>query len=128
MSRRAVVVPLMLALAACASAPDPAGPNATLAPLPTTYAPGPVPLTPAAPPVTTRSAPTAAGWAVSIIGTPFALVFKTVVCGASLVLAAPAAGFLTLGVDPTGEGYQVLGDGIAQNCGPPYVVSPYSAS
>ena len=61
----------------------------------------------------------------SIIGTPFALAFKTVVCGATLVVAAPVAGMLALGSDAS-EGYQALGDGIAQNCGPPYVVSPYA--
>ena len=128
MSRRALVVTLMCALAACASAPDPARSNApvALAPMPYGTEPAPVAVTPV--PAPARTSPTAAGWAVSIIGTPFALVFKTVVCGASLVLAAPAAGFLTLGVDPSGEGYEVLGDGIAQNCGPPYVVSPYAAS
>jgi hypothetical protein len=65
---------------------------------------------------------------VSIVGTPFAIALKAVVCAASLAIAAPAAGVLTLGVDPSGEGLQALGDGIAQNCGPPYVVSPYAAS
>ena len=128
MSQRAWVVPLMVALAGCASAPDPARPTGAVVPAATLYGMPPVPLTATPAPVATRTSPTAAGWAVSIIGTPFALVFKTVVCGASLVLAAPAAGFLTLGVDPSGEGYEVLGDGIAQNCGPPYVVSPYAAS
>jgi hypothetical protein len=146
MSRRALVAPLVLALAACASAPEPVGPNRApgtaptsyaTAPAPVPYTLGPAPMTPAprlAPatpspaPVPTRTSPSAAGWAVSIIGTPFALAFKTVVCAASVAIAAPVAGFLTLGVDPSGEGYQVLGDGIAQNCGPPYVVSPYAGS
>jgi hypothetical protein len=110
MPRKILVVLLALALAACATSNGP--PAST---------PGG-----AAPP--SGPSASASGWAVSIIGTPFALAFKTVVCSASLVLAAPLAGFLTLGVDPSGEGYQVLGDGIAQNCGPPYVVSPYAAS
>ena len=110
MPRKILVVLLALALAACATSREPSasddGGGAT------------------------STGPTASpsGWAVAIIGTPFALGLKTVVCAATLVVAAPVAGFLTLGVDPSGEGYQVLGDGIAQNCGPPYVVSPSSAS
>jgi hypothetical protein len=111
MSRKSLVVPLALALAACATraAPPPAAD------------PGPVPLT-------AKPGPTPAGWAVSIVGTPFALVFKTAVCAASLVIAAPIAGLLVLDPDPYSEGHEILGDGIASNCGPPYVVSPYSAS
>ncbi len=35
--------------------------------------------------------PHAGQWAVAAIGTPFYLAFKTVVCGATLVVAAPAA-------------------------------------
>jgi hypothetical protein len=145
MSRKALVVPLALALAACASSPQPAGSNAASRPAPTSSGAGPAPLTSGAEtvpisygtgpasgnatsaPAATRPSATAAGWAVSIIGTPFALAFKTVVCGASLVVAAPIAGILALGADSS-EGYQALGDGIAQNCGPPYVVSPYAAS
>ena len=87
-------------------------------------------------PAAIRASPTAAGWAVSIIGTPFALAFKTVVCGASIVIAAPVAGFLALGADPSGEGYKALGDGIAQNAGrlmwsrltPPAELPPAAAS
>ena len=143
MSRKALVVPLALALAACASSPEPAGSNVGSGTAPTSSREHPTPLTSgaetipitygAAPaagnaasaPAATRASPTAAGWAVSIIGTPFALAFKTVVCGATIVVAAPIAGMLALGAD-SGEGYQALGDGIAQNCGPPYVVSPYA--
>jgi hypothetical protein len=110
MSRKILVVLLALALSACATSngPPPSTGGGDVKP----------------------SGPTASasGWAVAIIGTPFAVGLKTVVCAATLVVAAPAAGFLTLGVDPSGEGYRVLGDGIAQNCGPPYVVSPYAAS
>ena len=111
---------LSLALAACASSVPPPAPDAGPVPLTGPHA-GPVPLTP--PP-----GPTPAGWAVSIVGTPFALAFKTAVCAASLVIAAPIAGLLVLDPDPYSEGHEILGDGIANNCGPPYVVSPYSAS
>jgi hypothetical protein len=109
MPRKILVVLLALALAACATSngpPPSTGGGGKTARGPTT---------------------SAAGWAVAIIGTPFALAFKTVVCGASLVVAAPVAGMLTLGAD-AGEGYRVLGDGLATNCGPPYVVSPSAAS
>jgi hypothetical protein len=121
MPSKILILPLALALAACAtsSAPPPAagaGPVPLIAP-----GAGPVPLTqqPSASP---------AGWAVSIVGTPFALAFKTAVCAASLVIAAPIAGLLVLDPDPYSEGHEILGEGIASNCGPPYVVSPYSAS
>jgi hypothetical protein len=120
MRTKFLVLPLALALAACASSAPPPAPDAGPVPL-TAPGAGPVPLT--APP---RASP--AGWAVSIVGTPFALVFKTAVCAASLVIAAPIAGLLVLDPDPYGEGHEILGDGIASNCGPPYVVSPYSAS
>jgi hypothetical protein len=122
MSRNALVAPLMLALAACASTPDPGPAKLAAAPTP------PAQASPNSPPPASNSGPSAAGWAVSILGTPFALGMKTVACAATLVVAAPVAGFLTLGVDPSGEGYQVLGNGIAANCGPPYVVSPDAAS
>ena len=62
--------------------------------------------------------------AVAVIGTPFLLVFKTATCALTLAVAAPAAGILSLGVDPYGEGYDYLGSGVAHNCGGPYVLSP----
>jgi uncharacterized protein YceK len=110
MAQKILVVLLALALSACATTNGPSASNGGAA--------------------TKPSGPTASasGWALSILGTPFALVMKTLACGATLVVAAPAAGFLTLGVDPYGQGYQVLGDGIAANCGGSYVVSPYAAS
>jgi hypothetical protein len=108
MPRKFLVGLLALALAACATSH---GPSASADGV-----------------TSTSSGASASGWAVAIIGTPFALGFKTVVCAATLVVAAPVAGILTLGVDPSGEGYHVLGDGIAQNCGPPYVISPSTAS
>jgi hypothetical protein len=121
MRTKFLVLPLALALAACATgSARPPAPGAGPVPL-TAPGAGPVPLT--APP-----GPSPAGWAVSIVGTPFALVFKTAVCAASLVIAAPIAGLLVLDPDPYGEGHEILGAGIASNCGPPYVVSPYPAS
>jgi uncharacterized protein YceK len=111
MARKILVVLLALALSACATTNGPSASNNDGG-------------------ATRSSGPTASasGWALSILGTPFAFVMKTLACGATLVVAAPAAGFLTLGVDPYGQGYQVLGDGIAANCGGSYVVSPYAAS
>ena len=110
MSRTVLAVPLALALAACATgAPPPAADQA-------------------APPPVAKPGATPAGWAVAIVGTPFAFAFKTVVCAASLVIAAPIAGMLALHPDPYPEGLETLDDGIANNCGPPWVVSPYAAS
>lgn len=71
---------------------------------------------------------TAGEWAVSIVGTPFMFVFRTAVCGASVILAAPTAAFLSLGLDPYGEGMHTLGRGVATNCSPPYVLTPNSVS
>jgi hypothetical protein len=109
MSRKSLVLPLVMALAACATSPGPpaadGGPAAASA----------------------KSTASPAGWAVSIVGTPFALAFKSAVCAASLVIAAPIAGLLVLDPDPFSEGQRLLGDGIASNCGPPWVVSPYTA-
>jgi uncharacterized protein YceK len=110
MARKILVVLLALALSACATSN---GPSAS---------------TDGAGAESSAPSASASGWALSILGTPFALGMKTVACAATLVVAAPVAGFLTLGVDPLGQGYQVLGNGIAANCGPPYVVSPYAAS
>ena len=129
MSRKTLAVPLALALAACAGSPDPAVSETAPVPAAMVSGTGAAAVSPGAGPVPeSKASPSAAGWAVSIIGTPFALGFKAVVCTASVVIAAPVAGILALGLDPTGEGYQALGDGLAQNCGPPYVVSPYAAS
>jgi hypothetical protein len=110
MSRVLLAVPFALTLAACATTtPPPAADQGGTAPV-------------------AKSRATPAGWAVSVVGTPFALGLKTVVCTASLVIAAPIAGMLALYPDPYPEGLEILGDGIANNCGPPWVVSPYAAS
>jgi hypothetical protein len=66
--------------------------------------------------------------AVSVVGTPFYLVFKSVVCLASVAIAAPVAGLAALSESPFApEIRRDLGDGVNQNCGPPYVLSPYRA-
>ncbi len=61
---------------------------------------------------------------VSVVGTPFLLAFKIPVCAASLAIAAPLAGLFAL-TDPSDAraGQRALGEGIARNCGPPYVLS-----
>ena len=61
---------------------------------------------------------------VAVVGTPFLLVFKTATCALTLAVAAPAAGILALGADPYSQGFDYLGNGVAHNCGPPYVLSP----
>jgi hypothetical protein len=73
-------------------------------------------------PTVTQS--TAGNTAVAVVGTPFLLVFKTATCALTLAVAAPAAGILALGVDPYGEGFDYLGNGVAHNCGPPYILTP----
>jgi len=63
---------------------------------------------------------------VSVVGTPFYLVFKSVVCVASVAIAAPVAGLAALSESRFAlEARRDLGDGVNQNCGPPYVLSPY---
>jgi hypothetical protein len=61
--------------------------------------------------------------AASVIGTPFLIAFKIPVCAATVVLAAPLAG--ATGLAPTVKAYEIrrdLDQGVAQNCGPPYVL------
>ncbi len=94
---------VVVALAACAGAPDPA-------------------------PATQSTAPPVSGVSVvSVIGTPFLIIFKIPVCILTLVVAGPVAGISELSDPDTAGGADVrrgLSDGIATNCGPPYVVSP----
>ncbi len=110
MSRKILVLLVALALSACAA--------------------GRAPSTSSNGAGTTSSGPSASasGWAVAIIGTPFVLGFKTAVCAATVVVAGPIAGILALGPDPYNQGLEILGDGVAQNCGGSYVVSPTAAS
>ena len=69
--------------------------------------------------------PGAGEWAVAAVGTPFFLVFKTVACVGSVAIAAPTSALIALGGHQAREeGLDVLGSGVSQNCGPPYVLSP----
>lgn len=62
---------------------------------------------------------------VTAVGTPFYLVFKGVVCVASVAMAAPVAGLVALSDSRHAPAVQAsLGDGVSQNCGPPYVLRP----
>jgi hypothetical protein len=111
MTTRATVLSLAF-LAGCATAaPEPA-PDADVAAR-------------EAAPDTTASPSASAGpsdWALAIVGTPFVFAFRTVVCAATAVVAAPTAGLLAF--SPERElGMAYLRDGLAQNCGPPYAVS-----
>jgi hypothetical protein len=65
------------------------------------------------------------GTFLSIVGTPFLIAFKIPFCVASVAIAAPLAGVAALSPDEDSRRtQQALGAGLAQNCGPPYVVSP----
>ena len=67
---------------------------------------------------------TAAGpsdWALAIVGTPFVFAFRTVVCAATAVVAAPTAGLVALSYERE-AGLDYLRWGLAENCGPPYTV------
>jgi hypothetical protein len=65
---------------------------------------------------------------VSALGTPFYLAFKSVTCVVSAAIAAPLAGIAALSESHFApEIRRGLGDGINENCGPPYVLSPYRA-
>lgn len=74
----------------------------------------------------TRAPPSATAgpsdWALAIVGTPFVFAFRTVVCAATAVVAAPTAGLLAL-TEESREGLGYLRYGLAENCGPPYVLS-----
>jgi hypothetical protein len=61
-------------------------------------------------------------WALAIVGTPFVFAFRTVVCAATAVVAGPTAGLLAF-TEERELGLAYVRDGLAQNCGPPYVVS-----
>ena len=72
----------------------------------------------------TEESATAAGpsdWALAIVGTPFVFAFRTVVCAATAVVAGPTAGLLAFSEERE-AGLAYLRYGLAQNCGPPYVV------
>ena len=67
----------------------------------------------------------AGGRAVSVVGTPFFLVFKGAVCVASLAVAAPVSALVALSGRPEKEVFrQGLGEAVGMNCGPPYILAP----
>ena len=68
--------------------------------------------------------PHAGQWAVAAIGTPFYLAFKTALCGATLAVSAPAAAAASLSTSTYAMSVDQFGDGVATNCGPPYMLSP----
>ncbi len=64
---------------------------------------------------------------LTAIGTPFLIVAKVPLCALTIVAAGPvgATASLVPPSDPLGHDVrQGLADGIDQNCGPPYVVTP----
>jgi hypothetical protein len=64
--------------------------------------------------------------AVSVVGTPFYLAFKGVTCAVSAVIAAPIAGISAVSESRSAPRIREdLGEGLRQNCGPPYALSPY---
>jgi hypothetical protein len=121
---------LVFALAGCAAGPSPdAVPPAGDVSAPReperVIPPGGTP--PARPPAGVAESPAerAGEVVVSVVGTPFLLAFKTAICGATVVVAAPIAAFSAL-TPHGGEAIDTLGEGIAINCGPPYVLSPHA--
>lgn len=62
---------------------------------------------------------------ISVVGTPFVIAFKIPVCAATIAVAGPLAGASALTPGPDGRDFrEALGEGIAANCGPPYVLTP----
>lgn len=61
---------------------------------------------------------------MSVVGTPFYLAFKIPVCIVSAAFAAPVAGASGF-MDPQNahELRYDLGEGLGQNCGPPYALT-----
>jgi len=72
-------------------------------------------------------APSYAGSRVlGALGTPFYIAFKIPICALTLALAGPAAGASELSGDFADGEYlrHDLEDGITDNCGPPYAITP----
>jgi len=76
--------------------------------------------TPALPP---PSDPSPARTVLNVIATPLFLMLKAAVCATTAVIAVPSTAIAALS-DPAGQGWQRqdLDDGVAANCGPPYVL------
>jgi hypothetical protein len=99
-------------LAGCATAAPEAAPDAGVA-----AAPDAAPDAPESPAASAGPS----DWALAIVGTPFVFAFRTVVCAATAVVAGPTAGLLAFSEERE-EGLAFLRYGLAENCGPPYVV------
>jgi hypothetical protein len=97
---------------------------ATESPQPASYVSAAAPLDPA-PDAAERSPSASAGpsdWALAIVGTPFVFAFRTAVCAATAVVAAPTAGLVALS-DEREAGLDYLRWGLAENCDGPYALS-----
>ena len=106
MRTQALAALFALSMASCASGPS-------------NYTAGPAPATPPSP------AARAGETVVSLVGTPFLLAFKIPVCAATVAIAGPlAAAFALTDGSNARNAQRVLGEGIASNCGPPYVFTP----
>ena len=109
MGRRVVIGLLALSITACATAPA-GSPQAS---------------EPAA--VPPANAVSVGSQAVAVIGTPFYLIYKAIVCGATLVFAPPMSG-LVAATDR--DDRQVIrrriDEGTTQNCGGSWVLQPAS--
>jgi hypothetical protein len=109
MTRRVVIGLLALSIAACATAP--AGPPQTSEPA-------------ANPPA---AAVSVGSQVVAVIGTPFYLIYKTVVCAATLVIAPPMSGLVAM---TDRDDRQVIrrriDEGTTQNCGGSWILTPAS--
>ncbi len=71
--------------------------------------------------------PEGGGAALTAVATPFLYVAKLPVCVLTLVVAGPVGALAQLSDPENKDGYGVrqgLADGIGENCGPPYVVTP----
>ena len=114
MTGRAAVLTMAL-LAGCATAPP--------EPTPDAGAPSAIEAAPdAAEGATPAASAGPSDWALAIVGTPFVFAFRAVTCAATAVVAGPTAGLLALS-DQRAAGLAYLRWGLAENCGPPYVVS-----
>jgi hypothetical protein len=71
----------------------------------------------------TTAQPSASSVVLSVLGTPFLIAAKIPICTATLVIAAPAAG-ASESVESGGRARKILADGVASNCGPPYLLTP----
>ncbi|HXQ52682.1 MAG TPA: hypothetical protein VN802_16420 [Stellaceae bacterium] len=64
---------------------------------------------------------------LAAVGTPILIIGKIPVCILTVVMAAPIGAVSEVSDPNTDFGHRLrqgLGDGIAQNCGPPYAVTP----